>query len=760
MGPCARPLANTMLPLLLARRAPRSTPQLAQPEPVSFRWLLSRLAVALLLLFTPLAAFALTPNSKQLSLDQWRALTAPAAPAPKVFVKGDHIRFLFETPTNTVGFAASWSRTRAPASDYKINSAILRLDPKLSRATLTERGWREAAVITGVEWRHLTTNMIAALSPPAPGHAFYYQGFIADRLWYRDAQGAPRFVPMGEQPKGTIIDRRFSMEETLEHFARTVEQHLSETRTNQSLILLMPPSPTRFTQPLLLDRKQRRCVWLLPAALYDTTERGLGLTATAQSAEALFLEAHGLALLKNPISSAARLADLAVVTVVRFLRLPLPRGHTPPPPLGEPTPPPQAGRLWPTNRTLETISLSGSGGLGREGDGVLSNSPPQGMDLTRWENWLDKYTGTRRELGSLSLLLNGEQFFPRLKQAIAEATNHISLNVYIFDRDDVGVEVADQLKHRATEVPVKVIFDRMGSIAAGLSPPATPLPEDFVPPSSISSYLRNDSRVHVRPFLNPWFSADHSKVILVDGTQAWLGGMNLGREYRYEWHDLMVELHGPVVTSLEDGFRRDWAHAGLLGDLAYFSALLTPPHHPPAEASSNNWTQVRLLPTKTAWKPFANAVFGALHQARSYIYVENPYLFDKKVVRALVLARARGVDVRVIMPRVNDLKAGGRSNLVTANYLLQKGVRVYFYPGMTHIKAVLADGWSCLGSANLNHLSLRLCQEQNVATSDPAFAAHVKHELFEEDFSHSYELTEPVSVDWLDVLADLVLESF
>jgi len=60
-----------------------------------------------------------------------------------------------------------------------------------------------------------------------------------------------------------------------------------------------------------------------------------------------------------------------------------------------------------------------------------------------------------------------------------------------------------------------------------------------------------------------------------------------------------------------------------------------------------------------------------------------------------------------------------RSNLVLANYLLEHGVRVYFYPGMTHVKALLVDGWACLGSANLNHLSLRVCQEHNVASSDP-----------------------------------------
>jgi len=169
---------------------------------------------------------------------------------------------------------------------------------------------------------------------------------------------------------------------------------------------------------------------------------------------------------------------------------------------------------------------------------------------------------------------------------------------------------------------------------------------------------------------------------------------------------------------------------------------------------------VRRLPTRTEWKPFGAAVFNSLRRAQSYIYAENPYLFDKKVLIELAQARRRGVDVRVVLPRVNDLKAGGRSNLVAANYLLEHGVRVYFYPGMTHVKALLVDGWACVGSGNLDHLSLRLSQEQNVATSDPAFAARLKKELFEDDFAHSYELTKTISVDWGDFLADMVLAGY
>ena len=510
------------------------------------------------------------------------------------------------------------------------------------------------------------------------------------------------------------------MEETLAVLARQMEQDLAQQHPGDSLFLLLAPNARRFPQPLLLDRQQRQCIWLSPAALYDNTERGIGLSTTAQGFSALLLESHGLALLKNPISSVARLGDLGVESMVRFVRLPFPKPTTHYPPLGH----------------------------------------SQGMDLAQWEAWLDRYTGTRREDGSLDLLIDGERFFPRLKQAIAAATNHIHVDVYIFDKDDVGVSVADQLKERSSEVEVKVILDRLGTIGGGAAPPGTPMPEDFVAPTSIYSYLKEDSRVRVHPFLNPWFSSDHSKVFLVDGTHAWMGGMNLGREYRYEWHDLMVELQGPVVASLEDEFRHDWAHEGLLGDLAYVAELARGPQEIPPSRPEDRSIKLRLLPTKTAWKPFSAAVQGAIGKAKSYIYLENPYLFDKRVIIALVRARNRGVDVRVVLPRVNDLKPGGRSNLVLANYLLEHGVRVYFYPGMTHVKALMVDDWVCLGSANLNHLSLRVCQEHNVATSDPAFAARVKRELFEEDFGRSYELTEPVSIEWVDFLADLVLEGF
>jgi cardiolipin synthase len=382
------------------------------------------------------------------------------------------------------------------------------------------------------------------------------------------------------------------------------------------------------------------------------------------------------------------------------------------------------------------------------------------MDLAAFEQWLDGHTGTAQERGSLRLLINGERFYPVLENRLDKAARSIDIHVCSFDRDDAGVHIADQLRRRSTNVPVRVLFDHNSSIMSGKAPPATAMPESFVPPKSISSYLRANSAVHVRLFLNPFMSSDHSKVYLIDGRYAYIGGMNLGREYRYEWHDLMAEVEGPVVASLQQEFNENWAHAGALGDLAFAEQAVCAKRPQAAETNRTDFINLRRIYTKTGRRQIWHGELESIARARSYVFLENPYLFDNAVIVALVKARLRGVDVRVVLPSGNDISSGEGSNLVTANYLIQHGVRVYLYPGMTHVKAMLADGWVCFGSANFNTLSLRLNQEADLATSDPGFSSRFKHELFELDFDKSSELKEPGSVSWSDHLADSILNLF
>jgi cardiolipin synthase A/B len=653
--------------------------------------------------------------SPEATSDEPSALAPVPAPlTPRVFVRGQNVRFHYLSEETSLVFHGEWDASRVPARDFKVKVASfkpLRSPPPIPAANT---GWREATVVGAQHWRALAHAVIEELAPAAPGQGVYLQSVLGDAVLFRDLDGTVGRVAFEETPAHVTIQHRYSWKDAVATVAARLEHHLRLQHPEGSLFLLQPPGD-RLT---LLDLDRRRCVLLDHPLHHQTETLALTLPYAAQGVGSLLVEGHGCAVLKNPVSSVLRLGNLGVQTVLNLVgpRLRQPRAAVPP------------------------------------------LDPAPGMDLDTWETWLDRHTGTRREPGELRLLVNGEQFFPRFEQALREARRSIHLIVGIFDRDDVAVRIADLLIDRSHEIEVRVVLDQLSTLAAGASSPRTPMPKGFSPPPSILAYLKDQGSVQVRSFLNPWLSAEHSKLLIVDGERAWIGGMNFGREYRYEWHDLMVEVEGPIVTSLERAFRRSWDHAGNLGDLAYAARALahvTSAEYPSLAAGE---VPIRRLPTRTTWKPLAQAITKSLDQARNHVYLQNPYLFDNRVVTRLARARHRGVDVRVVLPSRIDIVGGERSNLVTANYLLQHGVRVFFYPGMTHVKAVLVDDWACLGSANFNHLSLRLNQELNLATSDPGFVQELRQQLFERDFERSTELTEPLSLGWVDHLFELVLD--
>jgi cardiolipin synthase len=233
-----------------------------------------------------------------------------------------------------------------------------------------------------------------------------------------------------------------------------------------------------------------------------------------------------------------------------------------------------------------------------------------------------------------------------------------------------------------------------------------------------------------------------------------LGGMNIGQEYRYEWHDLMVEVEGPVAARFARDFELAWSQATVGGDLARFARALEP--SPAATPPPPNAIELRALYTRTGNPEILLAQLAAIRAARSYIYVEQPYVSDDEMIAALVDARRRGVDVRVVLPTAGDSGFMNAANLIATNVFLRNGVRVYAYPGMTHVKAAIYDGWACVGSANFDKLSLRINRETNIATSDPGFAGALRRDLFERDFARSREITEPRSVGWSTYLSSFI----
>ncbi len=183
-----------------------------------------------------------------------------------------------------------------------------------------------------------------------------------------------------------------------------------------------------------------------------------------------------------------------------------------------------------------------------------------------------------------------------------------------------------------------------------------------------------------------------------------------------------------------------WRRAGFLGEFAYLAESLRPRVGREAGAGY----AVRMLVTKPWKSEIFRSQLAAIRAAERYIYIQNPYFSDDKILNALIEARRRGVDVRVILPFRGDNKIMDGSNVVVANTLFRRGVRVFIYPGFSHVKAAIFDGWACLGSANLDKMSLRVNEEMNLATSHPPAVAALMARVFDVDFAKSAEMTEPL----------------
>ena len=307
------------------------------------------------------------------------------------------------------------------------------------------------------------------------------------------------------------------------------------------------------------------------------------------------------------------------------------------------------------------------------------------------------------------------------------------------------------LKKRSDDVDVRVLLDGIGAILGTRVGPDE-ISEDFRPPIAISSHLRSDSRVKVRTSGNPFFTGDHTKTTIIDGNVAFLGGMNIGREYRYEWHDLMMEVTGPAVDLLQRDTDVAWSKASWLGDLAMFARVLTPMKRRAGE----DGVPITILTTRDHDSQLYRAQLAAIRRSQSYIYIENPYFSDDVILFELAKARRRGVDVRVILPDDGNHQAHNYSNDLAINTMLRNGISVYRYPGMTHVKAAIYDGWACFGSANFDKLSLQINEELNLGTSDPNIVGELLARVFVPDFEVSEKLTTPLPIRRIHHLAEFI----
>ena len=299
---------------------------------------------------------------------------------------------------------------------------------------------------------------------------------------------------------------------------------------------------------------------------------------------------------------------------------------------------------------------------------------------------------------------------------------------------------------------MKVLLDGAGTSIAAIEKQST-LPARWEGTRSVVEFLQHNSAVEVRTSPNPWMTGDHTKTVTIDGEIAYAGGMNIAREYRYDWHDMMVEIRGPVVSNIEHDFAKAWAHAGIFGDIGYLAASASRPERHFPEPSHY---PVRLLISTASDNEIYRVQKAAIQQSKQRIYVQNPYFTDDALLAELLKARQRGVDVRVIIPLVTDRGPITRNNILAANIMLAQGIRVYVYPRMSHVKAAVFDGWACFGSANWDRWSLSLNKELNLATSHAPAVDALVDRLFEPDFMLAEEIKEPLPERWSDSLLEFI----
>ena len=319
----------------------------------------------------------------------------------------------------------------------------------------------------------------------------------------------------------------------------------------------------------------------------------------------------------------------------------------------------------------------------------------------------------------VTVLNNGEEAFPAMLEAIDSAEKRVVLATYIFDTDTTGrrfIEALAAARERAVEV--RVLIDGVGELyswprAAKMLRKRGVAAERFLPPRLLPPTFRLNLR-------------NHRKILVVDGHDAFTGGMNIGDRYlvagrddRRRVADSHFHLTGPVVGEIERTFLEDWRF--VTGE------LLAPS---PAGAEAAGSADCRLLtdgPNEDLDK-LSMVLIGALSAARSRVAIMTPYFVPPRaVVSALQAAALRGVEVTVVLPEKNNLPYMHWASRNMLWELLEHGVRIYYQPlPFVHSKLFLLDDhYVQIGSANLDSRSLRLNFEMSVEIYSEPFGRRV-----------------------------------
>jgi cardiolipin synthase len=341
--------------------------------------------------------------------------------------------------------------------------------------------------------------------------------------------------------------------------------------------------------------------------------------------------------------------------------------------------------------------------------------------FARFLRLVDSVTPQRLLAGnSVEPLENGDQAYPAMLEAIANARASVGLCTYIFDRDEVGLAFVGALREAVRRgVEVRVLVDDTG---VRYSFP------------TIVRTLR-EARLRTARFLPtlaplPTFALNmrnHRKVLVVDGRTGFTGGMNIRAGHRTDpsghlrIRDVHFRIEGPVVAQMLEVFADDWLFTTgeALGGPSWFpEAVPDGDVHARVIADGPDETMDRLRWT----------LIGALASAHDRVCIATPYFLpDAQLISALNTAALRGVSIEILLPANNNLPFVHWACMAHLWQVLERGCRVFLSPGsFDHSKVMIVDGaWTIIGSANWDPRSLRLNFELDVECHGAALAARM-----------------------------------
>jgi cardiolipin synthase len=332
---------------------------------------------------------------------------------------------------------------------------------------------------------------------------------------------------------------------------------------------------------------------------------------------------------------------------------------------------------------------------------------------------------------TLRILRDAKEFYPALEERIREAKHYIHLEFYLWRGDETGRRFLRLLAEAARRgVTVRLLLDGVGSFGLGQAHLA-----DFRRAGGSFSWFQSLDPKRNRFLLN---LRNHRKLQIIDGAVAFVGGMNIGREYegldpRFgHWRDVQVEAAGSVVQVLREAFADDWhfATGERIREKPGGTHRAVYPMHVVAGGADR------------ANEPMSKSIVSLLHEATSRAWLATGYFVpDDVLLSALELAASRGVDVRLLVAKKYNspwLVIAGRSYY---DELLAAGVRIFEYSaGTNHAKIAVADEhWAMVGSANLDYRSMRLNFELNLIFRSAEHNAALAR-ILERDFELSQEI--------------------